>query len=182
MPTDPNEYNFPAIDLPDLWRYAVNDKGRIYYYHAKILIPQWEPPIKLLPLMEEQTLTEVDIKMEPIDMDDEAENDNDPDDEDEDVVDILSNSKINGKKLLTLKSDPTLEKYNDDDDSSSTDSDDSVTQDLEMRLSYIREKMAAHWGKATFLCFEQLQYLNWYLKLILLLQTIWKIHLIYTKK
>lgn len=147
MPTDPNEYNIPPIDLPDLWRYAINDKGKIYYYHAKILIPQWEPPIKLLPLMQEQTISNADIKIEPMDMDDEAENDNDPDDEDEDVVNILSNSRINAKKLLTLKSDPVLEKYNDEDDSSSTDSDDSIIQDLESKVSELKEKTANHIGK-----------------------------------
>lgn len=152
-PTDPREYNIQSIDLPDLWRYAINDKGKIYYYHAKILIPQWEPPIKLLPLMEEHTISGVDIKMESIQMDDEAEHYNDPDDEDEDVVHILNNSKINTKKLLTVKSDPVLEKYNDGDDSSSTDSDDSITHDLEMKLSCVKEKMATLWGNSNIFFF-----------------------------
>lgn len=51
LPTDVKEYNIPPIDLPDKWKYAINQKGQIYYYHAKILIPQWEPPIKFLPLI-----------------------------------------------------------------------------------------------------------------------------------
>lgn len=63
LPTDTNEYNPPPIDLPDLWKFAINEKGQIYYYHTKILIPQWEPPIKLLPLMEEQRFADIDIKV-----------------------------------------------------------------------------------------------------------------------
>lgn len=50
---NPNDYNLPAMDLPEHWKYAIDDHGQIYYYHAKIRIPQWEPPIKLLPLFAE---------------------------------------------------------------------------------------------------------------------------------
>lgn len=64
LPTDINEYHIPAIDLPDQWKYAINNKGQIYYYHTKILIPQWDPPIKLLPLMEEQRLPDFDFRMD----------------------------------------------------------------------------------------------------------------------
>lgn len=142
------EYKLPHIDLPDLWKYAVNENGQIYYYHAKILIPQWEPPIKLLPLMEEHRIADIDLKDESIDnicTEDDHDMDNDFDDEDEDIVNILSNSEMNSKRLLQLKSDPILEKYNDD-DSSSTDSDDSIQNELETTLSFIKEKTDAYWG------------------------------------
>lgn len=76
------------------------------------------------------------------------EMEHDYDDEDEDVVNILSNSQLNAKRLLELKSDPILEKYNDD-DSSSTDSDDSVLNELEAKYSFIKEKTDAYWGKWT---------------------------------
>lgn len=64
MPTDLNEYQNIG-DLPDQWRYAINEKGQVYYYHTKILISQWEKPVKFLPLMEEQRINEIDIKVEP---------------------------------------------------------------------------------------------------------------------
>lgn len=41
------------MDLPEYWKYAIDDQGRLYFYHTKIRIPQWEPPIKLLPLFAE---------------------------------------------------------------------------------------------------------------------------------
>lgn len=53
---------------------------------------------------------------------------------------------MNAKRLLELKSDPILEKYNDD-DSSSTDSDDSVVNALEAKYAFIKEKTDAYWGK-----------------------------------
>lgn len=37
----------PNIDLPPFWKFAITTKGKIYYYHTKIRIPQWEPPIFL---------------------------------------------------------------------------------------------------------------------------------------
>lgn len=155
LPTDLNEYIIPPVDLPDLWKYAINEKGQIYYYHTKILIPQWEPPIKLLPLMEDHRIFDIDLmKVEPIDppvltTEDEQEIDQDCDEEDEDVVSILSNSTMNAKCLLELKSDPILEKYNDD-DSSSVDSDDSLANELvelEAKYSYIKKKTEDYWSK-----------------------------------
>ncbi|XP_031639899.1 uncharacterized protein LOC116351884 isoform X2 [Contarinia nasturtii] len=149
LPTDINEYIIPPLDLPDLWKYAINEKGQIYYYHTKILLPQWEPPIKLLPLMEEHRFNDIDIKVENIEtpppiMDDEMEHD--CDDEDDDVASILSSSTMNDC-LLELKSDPILEKYNED-DSSSTDSDDSLVNELaelEAKYIYIKEKTDEYW-------------------------------------
>lgn len=66
LPTNPEEYDLPAMDLPPQWKFAIDSKGRLYYYHVKIRIPQWDPPIKILPLREEQTHTD-DFKTEPCD-------------------------------------------------------------------------------------------------------------------
>lgn len=52
LTTNPEEYLLPPIDLPEHWKYAIDNGGRIYYYHVKIREPQWEPPIKILPLVE----------------------------------------------------------------------------------------------------------------------------------
>lgn len=154
LPTDVNEYIIPPIDLPDQWKYAINDKGQIYYYHTKILLPQWEPPIKLLPLMDEHRMNDIDIKIESMDTTlhapaDEHEAEHECDDEDEDVVSLLSNSTMNANCLLELKSDPILEKYNDD-DSSSTDSDDSLVNELaelEEKYAFAKSKTDEYWGK-----------------------------------
>lgn len=50
LSTNPEDYELPPMDLPPLWKYAIDERGRIYYYHVKIRIPQWKPPIKLEPL------------------------------------------------------------------------------------------------------------------------------------
>lgn len=44
--TDPNDYQLPAVcsTLPAQWKYAITPQGKIYYYHIKHRIPQWEPP------------------------------------------------------------------------------------------------------------------------------------------
>lgn len=49
--TNLTDYHVPSMDLPEFWKCAVDNQGRPYYYHVKIRIPQWEPPIRLLPLM-----------------------------------------------------------------------------------------------------------------------------------
>ncbi|KAM7349366.1 SET domain containing 2 [Cochliomyia hominivorax] len=47
--TDPNDYQLPAVcsTLPQQWKYAITPQGKIYYYHIKHRIPQWEPPSAL---------------------------------------------------------------------------------------------------------------------------------------
>lgn len=52
LSTNPAEYELPTMDLPPMWKFAIDDRGRIYYYHIKIRIPQWKPPIKIQPLSE----------------------------------------------------------------------------------------------------------------------------------
>lgn len=103
-----------------------------------------------MPLMEEQRLPEIDFRMDTSERSTAAgavNNDHDgSDDDEEDVVTILSSMNMNAKRLLRLKSDPILEKSIDDDSSSST-SDDSAQQELEMQLSFLKEKTEACWGK-----------------------------------
>uniref|UniRef100_A0A336MYX7 CSON010402 protein n=1 Tax=Culicoides sonorensis TaxID=179676 RepID=A0A336MYX7_CULSO len=55
LPTNPAEYELPQMDLPPLWKFAIDNKGRIYYYHVKIRLPQWKPPILLQPLNDQTT-------------------------------------------------------------------------------------------------------------------------------
>lgn len=54
LTTNPVDYLLPPIDLPEHWKYGIDNGGRIYYYHIKIREPQWEPPIKILPLVESE--------------------------------------------------------------------------------------------------------------------------------
>lgn len=142
MPTNPDEYILPSVDLPEHWKYSINEKGQIYYYHDKILIPHWASPIKLEPLGNDQAPTDIAIKLERMETD-EFEKKSDDDDDDED--DIISSSNIDAKRLLTLKSDPDLERYNDE-DSSSTDSDDSSHEDLELKLINLQEQLNSYFG------------------------------------
>ncbi|XP_055529662.1 probable histone-lysine N-methyltransferase CG1716 isoform X2 [Wyeomyia smithii] len=46
MSTNPEDYELPPMDLPPLWKFAIDDRGRLYYYHVKDRVPQWEPPKK----------------------------------------------------------------------------------------------------------------------------------------
>lgn len=48
--TNPEDYVLPKIDLPDHWKYAIDEFGRIYYYHVKIRQSQWNVPPKIDPL------------------------------------------------------------------------------------------------------------------------------------
>lgn len=50
LSTNPEDYLLPPIDLPEHWQFALDEYGRIYYYHEKIRQSQWEAPIKILPL------------------------------------------------------------------------------------------------------------------------------------
>lgn len=52
--TNPEDYLLPKIDLPEHWKYAIDESGRIYYYHVKIREPRWDPPIKIMPLTENE--------------------------------------------------------------------------------------------------------------------------------
>ncbi|XP_058457916.1 probable histone-lysine N-methyltransferase CG1716 [Malaya genurostris] len=46
MSTDPEDYELPPMDLPPLWKFAIDERGLLYYYHVKDRVPQWEPPKK----------------------------------------------------------------------------------------------------------------------------------------
>lgn len=43
------EFNVPKMNLPPDWTFAIST-GMVFYYHVKIRIPQWEPPIFFAPL------------------------------------------------------------------------------------------------------------------------------------
>lgn len=53
-PANIADYEIPSLDLPEGWEYAMDPRGRLFYFHKKIRIPQWELPIKLLPLSQEK--------------------------------------------------------------------------------------------------------------------------------
>lgn len=91
LPTNPEEYDLPTMDLPDQWKFAIDTKGRLYYYHVKIRIPQWDPPIKILPLREEQTLHIDDIKTELSD-------DNEIDGKDESLIHTNLTNELDSEK------------------------------------------------------------------------------------
>uniref|UniRef100_A0A1A9WIN0 [histone H3]-lysine(36) N-trimethyltransferase n=1 Tax=Glossina brevipalpis TaxID=37001 RepID=A0A1A9WIN0_9MUSC len=44
--TDPADYQLPTVvaTLPPQWKFAITPQGKIYYYHIKYRISQWEPP------------------------------------------------------------------------------------------------------------------------------------------
>ena len=44
--TNPADYKLPAAvaGLSPFWKYAITPEGKIYYYHVRHRIPQWEPP------------------------------------------------------------------------------------------------------------------------------------------
>ncbi|KAL9881119.1 SET domain containing 2 isoform 1-T6 [Glossina fuscipes fuscipes] len=44
--TDPADYQLPPVvaTLPPHWKFAITPQGKIYYYHIKYRISQWEPP------------------------------------------------------------------------------------------------------------------------------------------
>uniref|UniRef100_A0A8D8P4B3 [histone H3]-lysine(36) N-trimethyltransferase n=1 Tax=Culex pipiens TaxID=7175 RepID=A0A8D8P4B3_CULPI len=63
MPTNPDDYELPPMDLPPLWKFAIDERGRLYYYHVKLRVPQWEPPKKANPNRTGQGLRDEDISM-----------------------------------------------------------------------------------------------------------------------
>ncbi|XP_062699924.1 probable histone-lysine N-methyltransferase CG1716 [Aedes albopictus] len=63
MPTNPEDYELPQMDLPPLWKFAIDERGRLYYYHVKDRIPQWEPPKKNNPNKAGHGLRDEDISM-----------------------------------------------------------------------------------------------------------------------
>ncbi|XP_065090094.1 probable histone-lysine N-methyltransferase CG1716 [Ochlerotatus camptorhynchus] len=63
MPTNPEDYELPPMDLPPLWKFAIDERGRLYYYHVKERVPQWDPPKKNNPNRPSQGLRDEDISM-----------------------------------------------------------------------------------------------------------------------
>ena len=42
---DPSASDEKSSKLPRFWREAVDNLGRVFYYHVRIRLPQWEPPL-----------------------------------------------------------------------------------------------------------------------------------------
>lgn len=137
LPTNPDEYDIPPMDLPPQWKFAIDLKGRLYYYHVKIRIPQWDPPIKILPLREEPTHGD-DSKTESGD-------DNEIDTKDDSLM------------LLNVANEIDSEKDDDSDESSDAidSSEDELMQKRQQLLNSfqanqtdlgIRSRFSGHWG------------------------------------
>jgi len=50
-PVDSAEPTDPSADdnkskLPRFWRQSIDDQGRTYYFHVRLRLPQWEPPLQ----------------------------------------------------------------------------------------------------------------------------------------
>lgn len=46
LSTNPNDYELPPMKLPKHWKYAIDKRGRTYFFHKKHRKSQWEPPLK----------------------------------------------------------------------------------------------------------------------------------------
>lgn len=57
--TNPDDYILPPMDIPEGWKYAIDDRGRIYYYNVKIRVSQWTLPPKFEPLLSDDDMMEV---------------------------------------------------------------------------------------------------------------------------
>ncbi|KAL7037550.1 hypothetical protein ACKWTF_009270 [Chironomus riparius] len=98
LSTNTEDYHLPPIDLPDHWKYAIDKFGRIYYYHEKIRQPQWEAPIKLLPLHVNSD-DEYDYELDSDESETETE-----DEEEEELKELLAMLK---KKKQLMQSQST---------------------------------------------------------------------------
>lgn len=107
------------MDLPPQWKFAIDVKGRLYYYHVKIRIPQWVPPIKILPLRDELTTTdsnktelsednEIDGKDDPLNL---SNTSNEMDSEKEDDSDVSSDAIDSSEDELLQKREQLLNSF-----------------------------------------------------------------------
>ncbi|XP_037032827.1 probable histone-lysine N-methyltransferase CG1716 isoform X2 [Bradysia coprophila] len=119
LPTNPDEYELPPMDLPPQWKFAIDVKGRLYYYHVKIRIPQWDPPIKILPLRDEPSNTgdnstelsddnEIDGKDDSLIV---SSNPNEIDSEKEDDSDVSSDAVDSSEDELLQKRQQLLNSF-----------------------------------------------------------------------
>lgn len=62
------DFTLPLTNLPTDWTFGIKN-GLIYYYHKKIRISQWEPPIILTPLsVDEKIVKEENVKNVKVEM------------------------------------------------------------------------------------------------------------------
>lgn len=66
IPSKIEEFNLPPMNLPPDWTFGISN-GLIFYYHVKIRIPQWEPPIFFAPLSIEEKNTKEEKDEKEID-------------------------------------------------------------------------------------------------------------------
>lgn len=121
MSTNLSDYELPPLDLPEYWKCALDNQGRLYYYHVKIRIPQWEPPIKLLPL--HQQLESPVLKTDTVDSDHDDDS-------------HKQTSSAMKQNLAESDSDEDAESGN-----STTDTEDSSEDELQNKLTLIRKNI-----------------------------------------
>lgn len=90
LSTNPDDYILPHIDLPEHWKFALDEYGRIYYYHEKIRQSQWVAPIKILPLK-----VQADTEMDSPDSDESTTETEDSEEEElQQILEMLKRKKL----------------------------------------------------------------------------------------
>lgn len=69
------DFRLPPMNLPPDWTFGIVN-GLIFYYHLKIRIPQWQPPIFFAPLVDEKKEENVEQEIEESELQVDYENDN----------------------------------------------------------------------------------------------------------
>lgn len=114
LSTNPTDYDLPQMDLPPLWNFAIDERGHIYYYHIKIRIPQWNPPIKIQPLNKTKESMEDSVSEHS---DDDSSTTDTKDSEEEDLEEKLAIlKKCKEKSQTNFNLDDLLERSTDFDD------------------------------------------------------------------
>lgn len=125
LSTNPADYELPPMDLPPLWKFAIDERGYIYYYHVKIRIPQWNPPIKIQPLNKSKDSIE-DSESEHSD-DSSTTDTKDSEEEDlEEKLEVLKKCKEKSSNQLNLDDLLTNKPGRDLDDDESTGNEDTL--------------------------------------------------------
>lgn len=65
---DSTEVPLLPFKLPSFWRHAMDERGRIYYYHVRLRLAQWEPPTAEVdtPDFSSEEEEEVEDAIEPV--------------------------------------------------------------------------------------------------------------------
>lgn len=112
LSTNPEDYHLPPIDLPEHWRFALDEYGRIYYYHEKIRQSQWEAPIKILPLK-----IDADSELDSPDSDESTTDTEDSEEEElKELLEMLKRKKILPPVHHASSANPLILQGGDDED------------------------------------------------------------------